>query len=147
MSTTKGVQFLKGVYNSRPLKSVAGQKLLAPTKGLEIFPAIGRISTRQRKTLGQEPGCYCKPSKLLHQFVVFVEAYPYAKKSASQLNSVLEYIRFNIEDYFWKAQVCLTTPMDWIKEMYLSMPNYMQKINFIPTVSFFQPISHLQSVS
>ena len=36
-------------------------------------------------------------SKLLYQFVASAK--------------VLAYCRFNVENYFWKAQVCLTTPI------------------------------------
>ena len=73
-------------------------------------------------------------SKSLYKFVVPVEAYPYAKKSPSWLNSVLTYCKFNIENYVWKAQVYLTTPIwtNWIKQMHLCMPNHIQKINFMP---------------
>ena len=56
------------------------------------------------------------------------------KKSPSWLNSVLTYCKFNIENYVWKAQVYLTTPIwtNWIKQMHLCMPNHIQKINFMP---------------
>ena len=55
--------------------------------------------------------------------------------------------RFNIDNYFLHAQVCLTTPisMNWIIQMYLYwiiqinllllwMSNYTQKFNFIPQI-------------
>ena len=79
-------QFLSGIYNSWPWKSVAGQKRLAPTKNLENFPAIGRMSTphywpdTDAKTWVKNQALTVSNSKLLYQVVVFVEAYPYAKK-------------------------------------------------------------------
>ena len=47
------------------------------------------------------------------------------------LDYALECCGFDIENYFWNAQVWLTTPiwMDWIKEMCLWMPNHIQKSN------------------
>ena len=87
--------------------------------------------------------------KLLYQFIVSVEAYPYAYPEANPLttqpNSVLTCFRFNIENYFCNSQVCLTRPtwMDWMKQVYLGIPNHMQKMmiitkfilsNFIPKI-------------
>ena len=66
---------------------------------------------------------------LKNQFAASMNAYPYAKKSASWLNSFLTYYRFKIDKYFWQAQVCLTKPiwMNWFIQMYLWMANHMQK--------------------
>ena len=63
-------------------------------------------------------------------------AYLYSK---NQHQYILAYHRFNIENYFWRPQVCLTAPiwMDWIKWMHLRMPNDKQKINFIPRFILF----------
>ena len=47
---------------------------------------------------------------------------------------MLIYWRFDIENYMWKAQVCLITSiwMNWMKLTYLYMTDHMQNINIIP---------------
>ena len=105
----KMIQFLQEIYNSWPWKSVTGQKLLAPTKTLEISPEISF-------TLHYWPDANGKPknqdatvshSKLLYQFVVFVEAYPYSKNQHhSSIQSwyivdVILRITFGRSGYAW----------------------------------------------
>ena len=83
-STKKWVHLCREFTIHDP-KSVAGQKLLAPTKNLEIFPAIGRMSIphywpdTNGKPWVKNKAVTVSLSKLLYQFVVSVEAYPYAK--------------------------------------------------------------------
>ena len=96
-------QFLQGNYNSWSWKSVAGQNVLSPTKHLEIFPTTGRMSTphylpdTNGKPWVKNKTITVSHSKLLYQFVVSVEAYPYAKnKHRSSIQS------WHIADLIWR---------------------------------------------
>ena len=78
-------QFLQGIYNSWPCKSLAGQNLLLPTKNFEIFPAVGRMSIpycwpdANGKQWVKNQAVTVSHSKSLYLFIVSVETYPYVK--------------------------------------------------------------------
>ena len=99
-STKKWVHLCREFTIHDP-KSVAGQKLLAPTKNSEIFPAIGRMSIphywpdTNGKPWVKNKAVTVSLSKLLYQFVVSVEALSYAKNqhhSSIQFRHILDLI-------------------------------------------------------
>ena len=114
---------------------------------MEIFPAIGRMTTphywpeANGKPWVKNQAVTVSHSKLLYQFVVSFEAYPYAKnqhhdsiKTWHILDLILRItfgrLRYACLKSLW---ACLTIPIwnDWKKLLLLLILYHMQKTNFI----------------